>query len=78
MEMNMLSFLVGLGFLTFMLWIGFKLTGAVLSACIWACIEVPLGLGAWGIGLILCCTIILMPLGMWFFKTGLKLIVPGI
>ena len=76
--MNMFSFLIGLGFLTFILWIGFKLKGALLSACIWACIEVPLGLGAWGIGLILCCTIILIPLGLWFFKTGLKLIVPGI
>ena len=74
----MLGFIVGLGFLTLMLWLGFKLTGALLSACIWAFIEVPLAFGAWGIGLILCCTIILIPVGIWFFKTGLKLLVPGI
>lgn len=74
----MIEFLVGLGFLTFMLWLGFKLTGALLTACIWAFIKLPLGLCAWGLGLILCCTIIMIPVGIWLFKTGFKLIVPGV
>lgn len=74
----MLGFLFGLGFLSFMLWVGFKLTGALLSACFWLFIKVPLAFVAWGIGLICCCTIILIPVGLWFFKTGVKLLVPGI
>ena len=75
---DMFEFLIGLGFLTFMLWLGFKLTGALLSACIWAFIKVPLGFCAWGIGLVLCCTIILIPVGLWFFKIGFKLLIPGV
>ena len=75
---RMIGFLIGLGFLTFLLWLGFHLTGALLSACIWMFIEVPLAFAAWGIGVVLCCTIILIPVGLWFFKTGLKLLLPGI
>ena len=74
----MLGFLIGLGLLTVLLWLGFHLTGALLSACIWMFIEVPLAFLAWGIGLLLCCTIILLPIGFWFFKIGLKLLLPGI
>lgn len=74
----MFGFLIGLGFLTMMLWLGFKLTGALLTACLWLFISVPLGVGALGIGLFLCCTIILIPVGLWFLKTGLKLVIPGI
>lgn len=74
----MFGFLFGLGILTFVLWIGFKLTGALLSACLWLFLSVPLGFGFLGIGLVLCCTIILIPIGKWFLKTGLKLVIPGI
>ena len=77
-ENNMFGFLFGLGILTFVLWIGFKLTGALLSACLWLFLSVPLGFGFLGIGLVLCCTIILIPIGKWFLKTGLKLVIPGI
>ena len=75
---EMFGFIVGLAVLVFMLWLGFKLTGALLAACIWLFIEVPLAFCAWTIGLVLCCTIILIPVGLWFFKTGFKLLVPGI
>ena len=74
----MISFLIGLGFLVVMLWLGFKLTGALLAACVWMFVSIPLGLGAIGIGLLMCLTIVLMPLGMWFFKVGIKLLLPGI
>ena len=74
----MLGFLFGLGVLSFLLWLGFKLTGALLSACIWLVISVPLGVGLLGLGVLLCCTIILFPIGKWFVKTGLKLVIPGI
>ena len=74
----MFGFIVGLAILTFLLWLGFSLTGELLSACIWLFIKVPLGLAALGLGLILCCTIIMIPIGIWLFKTGFKLLVPGI
>lgn len=74
----MLGFLFGLMVLTCMLGIGFKLTGALLSACIWLFIEVPLAAVAWVIGSLCCCTIILIPAGIGLFKTGFKLLIPGI
>lgn len=76
--MDMLVFLIGLALLSCLLWLGFKLTGALLSACIWLFVEVPLSFAVWGIGLACCCTIILIPVGLWLFKTGFKLLVPGI
>ena len=54
----MLGFIICMGLLSFMLWLGFKLTGAIFSACFWLFIEVPLAVAAGGIGLICCCTII--------------------
>ena len=74
----MLGFLFSLGLLWCLLWVGFKLTGALLSACVWLFVEVPISFVAWGIGLACCCTIILIPLGLWLFKFGFKLLVPGI
>ncbi|MBQ8592356.1 MAG: hypothetical protein IJ485_06400 [Lachnospiraceae bacterium] len=64
--------------LSFLFWIGFKLTGAILATCFWLFIEVPLAFVAFVIGLVLCCTLILIPVGIGCFKTGFKLLIPGI
>lgn len=64
--------------LMFLVGIGFRLTGALLAAVFWTVIEIPLGLVAMIIGLALCCTIILLPLGIGCMKAGVRLIVPGI
>ncbi len=74
----MLSFIIGLMILTCMLGIGFKLTGALLSACIWLFIEIPLAAIVLAIGIVCCCTIILIPVGLGLFKTSIKLLLPGI
>ena len=74
----MLGFLISLGLLTCLLWLGFKITGALFAACIWLFISVPLSIAAGLIGVVCCCTIILLPVGLWFLKTGLKLLLPGI
>lgn len=74
----MMSFLIGLIFLTGLFWIGFKLTDTLLALCLWLFIQVPLGVLTWIVGLFLCCTIILIPLGLRLFKTGFKLLVPGV
>ena len=64
--------------LMFLVGIGFRLTGALLAAVFWTVIEIPLGLVAMIIGMALCCTIILLPLGIGCMKAGVRLIVPGI
>ena len=64
--------------LMFLVGIGFRLTGALLAAIFWTVIEIPLGLVVMIIGLALCCTIILLPLGIGCMKAGVRLIVPGI
>lgn len=74
----MLGFLIGIAILWCMLGIGFKLTGAIISACIWLFVAVPLSFVALGIGLVCCCTIILIPVGFWLFKVGIHLLIPGI
>lgn len=74
----MLSFIIGLMILTCMLGIGFKVTGALLSACIWLFIEIPIAFAVWVIGIVCCCTIILIPVGLGLFKAALKLLIPGI
>lgn len=71
----MIGFIIGLFFLGFMFWIGLGITGAILATMIWLFIKIPLMLVTWSIGLVLCCTIIMIPIGLWFFKTGLKLVI---
>lgn len=74
----MFGFLLTLLLLTFLFWIGFKLTGAVLVAAVWLFIKVPIGILILLLGLVLCCTILLIPVGWGFFKTGIRLLIPGI
>lgn len=72
-----MGFIIGLAFLTFALWIGFKLTGALLSAAIWLLIKIPLAMVFLVLGLVFCCTIILIPVGLCFLKLGIRFFVPG-
>ena len=64
--------------LVFLVGIGFKLTGALLAAVFWTLIEIPLGMVTMVLGVVLCCTIILIPIGLLCMKTGFRLMVPGI
>lgn len=73
----MLTFIVGMAILWVLLWLGFKMTGALLKACIWLFILVPIALGIWGIALVCCCTLILIPIGIKLFMTGMRVIIPG-
>ncbi|MBD5550266.1 MAG: hypothetical protein HDQ96_03690 [Lachnospiraceae bacterium] len=72
----MLTFIVGMAILWGLLWLGFKMTGALLKACIWLFILVPLAIGIWGIALICCCTLILIPIGIRLFTAGMRVIIP--
>ena len=69
-----------LGIIVFLLllilfWIGLKITGAILKAMIWLCIRLPLAIVFWTLGIVLCCTILLMPLGKLCIKLGTKLLI---
>ena len=73
----MITFIICLILLSGLFSIAFKLTGAVLKACLWMCIFLPLGLMLCAIGLALCCTLILIPVGIMLFKVGGRLIIKG-
>ncbi len=57
--------------------LGFAITGALLKACLWLFILLPIGLVLCVLGLALCCTLILIPIGAKLFTAGLHVILPG-
>ena len=65
-------------FLTFFIWIGCHITGALLGSVIWLFVLVPVSVILWTIALACCCTVLLIPLGIWLFKLGLKILIPCI
>lgn len=64
----MLEIIIGLALLTFLFWLGFHITGALLSAAIWLFIKLPIAVLLGCLGLVLCITILLIPLGVKCFK----------
>lgn len=74
---DMISFLLCLLILTVLFGIAYKITGAILKACVWLLILLPIGLILTGVGVIFCCTILLIPVGIGIIKTGFRVILPG-
>lgn len=72
----MLTLLAALALLTALLWVGFKITGALLMACLWLFVLLPVALLLFVLGLVCCCTILLIPLGVWLLKAGVSVLVP--
>lgn len=68
-------FLMSVGAL-FLLWVGFKLTGAILTACIWMLIGLPVSVAMLVLIGLLCCTVILIPIGLMCMKAGMFFLVP--
>ena len=64
----MIEIIIGLAVLTFLFWLGFHVTGALLSAVIWLFIKLPIAILLGCVGLALCITILLIPLGVKCFK----------
>lgn len=56
--------------------IGFKLTGALLSALLWLLLWLPLALVLITFGIIICCTVLLIPAGIWLIRSGIRLMMP--
>lgn len=70
----MIEILIVLGVLSMLFWIGFKITGVVFKASIWLFILLPVALVLWSLGLLLCCTLILIPIGKRLFGIGCKVL----
>ena len=73
----MITCIILLFVLTLLFGIAFKLTGAVLKACLWLTIFLPIGLVLGCLGLVCCCTIIFIPVGIGLFKASFHVIIPG-
>ena len=64
----MFEFFGSLFGLSLLFYIGFRLTGAVLSALFWLTVKVPIALSLFGFGGLLCFTIIFFPWGVKCIK----------
>jgi len=71
----MIEFILVLGILSLFFGGAYFVTGALLKAIVWLCVLVPVALLLWGIGLICCCTLILIPVGLKLFSAGCRVLV---
>ena len=74
----MFGFMFGLIVLCVLFWLGLKVTGAILTACIWLFIKVPLAMICLVLGVLFCITLVFIPIGAVCLKAGIKLLIPGI
>lgn len=72
----MIGFMIAVGILSILFWVAFKITGAVFKACVWLFILLPIALVLWAIGIVCCCTILLIPVGRKLFGAGAKVLFP--
>ena len=63
-------------FLFIFFWLGVKFTGGLLKLCYIMCIGLPLAVLVGAMGFMLCCTIILMPIGVGMIHLAGKLLAP--
>ncbi len=70
----MFEIILVLALLTFLLWLGFHITGALLSASIWLFIKLPIAVLVGCLGFVLCITILLILLGIKCFKFAFNVI----
>lgn len=53
----------------------FAITGTLLKALIWLCVSLPVSLILFALGLAFCCTILLIPVGIYLIKAGARVLV---
>ncbi len=64
----MVEIIIVLAALTLLFWLGFHITGALLSAAIWLFVKLPLAIIMACLGLVCFVTILLIPIGDKCFK----------
>ena len=62
-----MEIIITLAVLMFLFWLGFHITGALLSAFIWLVIKLPFAIIVFCLGLACCATILLIPIGIKCF-----------
>lgn len=70
----MLELFAGLAILTVLFWLGYHITGALLSAAIWFCIKLPFALVLGCLGLVCCIILLLIPLGIKCFRFAFEVL----
>lgn len=70
----MFEFVVGIGIVCVLFFVGYKVTGALFKTLIWLCILLPIALVLWGIAILCCCTLVLIPIGVKLFGVGSKVL----
>lgn len=70
----MFEFIIGIGIVCVLFFVGYKVTGALFKALVWLCILLPIALVLWGIAILCCCTLVLIPIGVKLFGVGLKVL----
>lgn len=58
-----LALVVSIALVGVLLWVGFRITGALLTAAFWLFFKLPLAIIVFCFGLCLCATLILIPIG---------------
>jgi hypothetical protein len=59
--------IIALAVLAGFFWVGFQVTGAMLSALIWLVIKLPIATVVFCLGLACCATLLLIPVGLKLF-----------
>ena len=72
----MIATIIYLAVLMALFGLAFRITGALLKACLWLFVLLPIAFILWGIALVCCCTLLLIPVGVWLFKAGASLLMP--
>lgn len=71
----MITFLIILFIVSALFGVAFKITGALLRACLWLFIFLPIGIFLVVLGIVCCCTLILIPVGILLLKAGAHIII---
>ncbi|MDO4619345.1 MAG: hypothetical protein Q4B09_01875 [Lachnospiraceae bacterium] len=74
---TMLLLITYLLIISFLFMIGLQLTGAIIKAFIWLFVSLPLAAVFGLLGILCCCTLILIPLGLGLLKASLRMLIPG-
>ncbi len=70
----MIEAIVILAVLALLFGIGYIVTGVILKALIWLGVLLPISILLFGLGIICCCTIILIPVGLKLFEAALHIL----
>ena len=63
-----------LALLFVLFWVGYHVTGALLSAAFWLLVKLPVALMLFALGLALCATLLLIPFGVKCFGLGMRVL----